>query len=174
MKLRNLMRYKWICASMAGTAIAVAAPGARAQNNNSSWWDNNSIGSNYRVGQNSGGVNSPVEVQPVTSYAPEAASSGPVRMARFLRADGNVTWRPLTGGTWSTATVNLPLRQGAQVWVTNGGRADLQFDDGTELRIGNGGLVTLKTMYSDSQGEYTRITLRDGVTTLRLVHNNSI
>ena len=29
-----------------------------------------------------------------------------------------------------------PLRQGAQIWVSDGGRAEIQFDDGSLLRLG--------------------------------------
>ena len=46
------------------------------------------------------------------------ADAGPVRMARISFAEGNVSWRPDDSGAWSQATLNLPLQQGAQVWVT--------------------------------------------------------
>ncbi len=174
MKPAKQIRYRCMWAAVAGAAVTLAANAASAQDSNNSWWNSNSIGSNYRVNQSGNQLPPSDPSQPLDVSTQNAVSSGPVRMARFVRAEGNVTWRPLAGGSWSQATVNLPLRQGAQIWVTDGGRADLQFDDGTELRIGNGGLVTLKTMYSDSQGEYTRITLRNGLATLRLLHSNSI
>ena len=66
------------------------------------------------------------------------------------------------------------MRQGAQVWVNGTGRADLQFDDGSELRLGNGALVTLKTLYSDNQGEFTQITLKQGLATLYVRHEHSV
>ncbi|HEY3297712.1 MAG TPA: DUF6600 domain-containing protein, partial [Armatimonadota bacterium] len=101
-------------------------------------------------------------------------SGGPVRLARFSYVQGDVTWRPSDMDSWSPATVNLPLRQDAQIWVTNAGRAEIQFDDGSYLRLGNGAIVTLKTLYSDSEGEFTQIDLRQGLSSLILKHETSV
>ncbi len=102
------------------------------------------------------------------------SNQGVVRLARFSYVKGNVTWRPDPGVDWSAATTNLPLRQDAQIWVTDGGRAELQFDDGSVLRLGNGALLTLKTLYSDEDGEFTQITLNEGLVTLRARHERGV
>ena len=102
------------------------------------------------------------------------ANQGVVRLARFSYVKGNVTWRADQGLEWSAATANLPVRQDAQIWVTDGGRAELQFDDGSVLRLGNGALVTLKTLYSDEDGEFTQITLNEGLATLRARHERGV
>jgi len=111
-----------------------------------------------------------------TDVAPpnEDQNTGPVRLARFSFVSGNVTWRPDDQSEWSKATINLPIRQGAQIWVTEGGHADVQFDDGSELRLGNGALATLKTLYSDKDGEFTQIALNEGLATLHSRHDNAI
>ncbi len=101
-------------------------------------------------------------------------SEGPVRMARFAYVTGKVTWRDGDTGNWSQATVNMPLHQGTEVFVQNGGRADLQFDDGSELRLGNGALVSLKTLFSDSKGEFTQIDMKQGLATLHSRHQDSV
>src|SRR3569833_1451398 len=44
-------------------------------------------------------------------------NTGPVRLARFAYVQGNVTWRPDENTDWSNATLNHPLRQGAQLWL---------------------------------------------------------
>ena len=90
-----------------------------------------------------------------------------MRLARFSYVHGSITWRPSADADWSPAGVNLPLRQGAQVWVTDGGRAEVQFDDGSLLRLGNGAIVTLQTLYSDTDGEYTEIQMNEGLAALR-------
>jgi hypothetical protein len=95
-------------------------------------------------------------------------SEGPVRLARVAFVGGSVAWRPAAAIQWADATTNLPLREGAQVWVTDGGRAEIQFDDGSVLRLGNGAVMTLQTLYSDSEGEFTEIKLNAGLATLRL------
>ncbi len=102
------------------------------------------------------------------------AEEGPVRLARFSYVQGNVTWRPDDGAEWSSATVNLPLRQGAQIWVADAGRAEIQLDDGSLLRLGKNAVATLQTLYSDSAGEFTEIKLTAGLASLRLKHDHSI
>lgn len=88
--------------------------------------------------------------------------SGPVRMARFHIIEGKVSWRAASDGDWSTGAINLPLRQGAQVWTDEHSRAEIQFDDGSRLRMDSNTLLTLQTLFSDSQGEFTEITVNDG------------
>ena len=110
----------------------------------------------------------PTRGAPPTSPDRHGRRPGPVRLARFSYVHGSVTWRPFATADWSPAGVNLPLRQGAQVWVTNGGRAEVQFDDGSLLRLGNGAIVTLQTLYSDTDGEYTELQMDEGLAALGL------
>jgi hypothetical protein len=102
------------------------------------------------------------------------ATDGPVRMARFSYVSGDVTWRGDADGQWSAASGNLPLRQGAQIWATEGGRAEIQFDDGSRLRLDSGTVITLQTLFSDADGEFTEITLNEGHAALRLRSERSI
>ena len=108
------------------------------------------------------------------SPANDSGNTGPIRLARFAFVSGSVNWRADSSDEWSKATINLPIRQGAQIWIQDGGRADVQFDDGSELRLGNGALATLKVLYSDKEGEFTQIALYDGLATLRSRHDNAV
>ena len=99
--------------------------------------------------------------------------AGPIRLARFSYVHGNVTWRANDDDAWSPAPLNLPLRQGAQISVTSG-RAEIQFDDGSLLRLGGGAAATLQTLYSDGGGEFTEILLDQGVSELALHGTQSI
>ena len=105
---------------------------------------------------------------------PAEASNGPVRLARFSYIQGNVTWRGADGDDWAGAALNMPLRQGAQIWVSDNSRAEIQFDDGSRLRLDRNTLITLQTLYSDAQGEFTEINLNDGETHLRLTNKFSV
>lgn len=100
--------------------------------------------------------------------------NGPVRLARFSYIEGNVSWRPDSNSDWSDASVNLPLRQGAQIWVTGNGRAEIQFDDGGYLRLGDSAVATLQSMYSDDNGEFTEVRLNDGLASLDLRNERSL
>jgi len=101
------------------------------------------------------------------------ANAGPVRLARVSYLSGPVTWRPNDSTEWSSATMNLPCRQGAQVWVKGGSRAELQFDDGSMMRLGGGAIATMPTMYSDDHGEFTEVKLNDGLATFHLRNKQS-
>lgn len=130
----------------------------------------------YRIGESSS--QSIPKTTPNKTEERDSRSSqtdtGTVRLARFSYVKGNVTWRPDTTSDWSYTSVNLPVRQGAQIWVTDGGRAEVQFDDGSLLRLGGGALATLQTLYSDAQGEFTQIVLTNGLATLVTRHAYSI
>jgi len=106
----------------------------------------------------------PAPAQP----APVAVGDGPVRMARVSFIEGGVMWRPGDDVDWSDAAPNLPLRQGAEFWLNPGARDEVQFDDGSFLRLGNGAVSTLHTMFADSRGEFTEIRLNTGTASLRL------
>jgi hypothetical protein len=96
------------------------------------------------------------------------------RLARFDYVRGTVTWRPDESALWARATQNLALRQGAQIRVTEGGRAEVRFEDGSLLRLGNGALLTLQSLYRDEQGAFTQFRVLSGLVTLRLQQPNSI
>src|SRR5579862_6037437 len=97
-----------------------------------------------------------------------AASAGPVRLARFSVVSGDVSWRPNETTAWAPAVRNLPIRQGGWIAVNGPGRCALQFDDGSFVYLGGGAVVSLNTLYSDSQGEYTEIAARNGYVACRL------
>ncbi|HWD39379.1 MAG TPA: FecR family protein [Fimbriimonas sp.] len=66
------------------------------------------------------------------------------------------------------------MRQGAQIYAPESSRAEVQFDDGSAMRLGSGAVATLTTLYSDSTGEFTEIKLNNGLATLHLVNKNSL
>ncbi len=109
-----------------------------------------------------------------TSTPDSAQTQGPVRLARFSLVNGDVSWRPSSSDDWSTASANIPLREGAQIWVTNGGRAEVQFDDGSYLRLGDGAIVILQTLYSDNDGEFTELRQNQGLISLNLKNTSSV
>jgi hypothetical protein len=89
-------------------------------------------------------------------------------LARFSDVDGDVSWRRDDHAAWSQAVRNLPLRQGCEISASGSNRAELQFDDGSRLQMGRGAVVTFTTLYSDADGEFTEIAVRDGTIALRI------
>ncbi len=104
----------------------------------------------------------------------QSNAGGPIRLARISFVEGNVSFRPTSQIDWSYAAINQPIRQGAQIWASGGGRAEIQFDDGSVLRLGNGAVVTLQTMSSDSNGEYTDVQVNDGTVTMESRNSASV
>ena len=102
-------------------------------------------------------LESPDEAQSV-----EKDDSGPVRLLRITQIEGKVSWRADGSLEWSDATANLPLRQGAQVYVEAGSHAELQMDDGSYIRLGDRALLVFDSLYSDKDGEFTEIRQTDG------------
>jgi uncharacterized membrane protein YgcG len=119
------------------------------------------------------------EATPVPPANPAAdngqlTNQGPVRMARFGFLNGNVSWKAAGSTDWTPASINQPIREGSEVLVLQGGRAELQFDDGSEARLGSMAHITLKTLFSDANGEFTQINLEDGLMTLRSRYASSV
>ncbi len=106
--------------------------------------------------------------------APAAAASGPVRLARISYTTGSVSFRNTEQDSWAEAAPNLPLRQGAELSVGAESRAEVQFDDGSRLRLGPGAVVSLTQLFSDTQGEFTQLTQRGGEISLRLTKSPSV
>jgi hypothetical protein len=155
-------------------ASACLAPGtpARAQNTGAPAGQNTGApaGEDYKVSENQSAH--PGDSHPAGGSSQPTAE--PPRLARFNYVSGKVTWRPDENASWSKATENLSLRPGAQIWVTEGGRAEVRFDDGSLLRLGNGAVITLQTLYRDEQGEFTQLKMSSGLVTLRLQQESSI
>jgi hypothetical protein len=108
------------------------------------------------------------------TIASAQSNDGPVRLVHFTSISGTVEWRPDGSSSWSDAVTNLPIRQGAQVWAPEGGRAELLFDDGTVLRLAANSTVTFQTLYSDKNGEFTEMKLNQGYAYLHAPHAYSI
>ena len=100
--------------------------------------------------------------------------TGPIRLARVSFAEGDDPGGQTTRVHGSKATVNLPLQQGAEVWVARHGRAEVQFDDGSNMRLGNEAVISLHSLYADSQGEFTEVKLNDGTAALHLKDKYSL
>ena len=150
-----------------GLALTLGASGAaRAQDG-----DSYAVGDEGTRPAQTRSDNNTLENEPADA---NAQAQGPVRLARFSFIEGTVTWREDESAAWTDAGVNLPVRQGAQIFVAAHGRAEIQFDDGSLLRLGSGALVTLQTLYSDTEGEFTEIKLSEGLASLRTRNDRSV
>jgi hypothetical protein len=115
---------------------------------------------------------------PQTTVAPKTDSATPptsgVRLAKFEYVSGDVTWRPDANANWKPAKQNTAINSGAQIWVVGGGKAEIRFEDGGIVRLGHDAIATLDTMYSDAQGNFTRVVLSGGLGWLSLKSAKSV
>jgi hypothetical protein len=131
---------------LAGAVPLVARP-ACAQNDG------------YHVGENR-------PAPPAPSPSAHQLPSASHRLARVEYVNGNVTWRANDTANWAKAGTNRALNEGSQLWVEDGGRVEVRFDDGSVLRLGSNSVATLQTVFVDPQGEYTQIKMLSGIATL--------
>jgi len=66
------------------------------------------------------------------SGSPPPSTLGAMRISLL---DGDVQIKTEETGDWVPASINMPLRDGDQLWVPEGGRTELQMRDGSVLRL---------------------------------------
>lgn len=147
------------------TAAAVCLIGSAALAQDNGTTDNQG----YKVGEKQ--QSNQADPPPTPGNQPPAEIK---RLVRFDYVSGNVTWRLDDGADWKKAKSDQTLREGGQISVKDGGHAEIRFDDGSLLRLGNGAVVTLKTVYGDTQGNFTEIKMAGGVITLRPKYEKTV
>lgn len=63
------------------------------------------------------------------------APYGTVRLSRVSLIEGELLLQRGDDEEWVAASVNMPLRPHDKLWVTDDARAEIQFDDGTVVRL---------------------------------------
>ncbi|MBI5025567.1 MAG: FecR domain-containing protein [Nitrospirae bacterium] len=67
-----------------------------------------------------------------------------------------------TEGDWVVASINTPLKQGDRVWVPEGGRVEVQFQDGAYLRAAGGSSIDINNLTRDEEGNITQVSVAQG------------
>jgi hypothetical protein len=57
------------------------------------------------------------------------------RIARISYMEGNVSFQHTSDVDWTAASINLPLQPGDRIYTGPGGRAEIEFDEGSVLRL---------------------------------------
>jgi FecR protein len=83
-------------------------------------------------------------------YSVSAFADSQVRIVRLSTVDGNVQIDRNTGQGFERAFLNLPVTQGTKLRIRGEGRAEIEFEDGSTLRIA-----------SDTQVEFPQLSLLD-------------
>jgi hypothetical protein len=81
---------------------------------------------------------------PCHSYS---ATLGALRISLI---DGDVQIKTEDTEEWVPASINMPLKDGDQIWVPEGSRAEVQINDGTSLRLDQNSALDILTLEKDS------------------------
>ncbi len=95
----------------------------------------------------------------VTSLAVSAFADSQVRVVRLSEVQGDVKIDRNLGQGYEKAFLNLPITQGVKLQTKNGGRAEVEFEDGSTLRI-----------TPDTVIEFPQLSLRDSGAKVSGVH----
>lgn len=85
---------------------------------------------------------------PAYSYS---SSLGNMRISLIK---GDVQVKTPEAGDWGIASINGPLMEGDQVWVPQGGKAELQLNTGTYIRLDQNSALQILSMDKDSSQFY--------------------
>jgi len=93
---------------------------------------------------------------PVCSYSAPPAPPPPSTLGamRISLLDGDVQIKTEDTGDWVPASINMPLRDGDQLWVPEGGRTELELRDGSFLRLDQKTALDILTVERDSYQFY--------------------
>ncbi len=81
---------------------------------------------------------------------PAYSSGSTLGSLRISLIEGDVQVRTEDTGEWVPASINMPLTDGDQLWVPEGGRTELQLRDGTFLRLDENSALEILTVEKDS------------------------
>ncbi len=87
---------------------------------------------------------------PSTSAEEETSNPyGTVRLSRVSLIEGEVLLQRGDDEEWVAASVNMPLRPHDKLWATDDARAEIQFDDGTVVRLAENTNLDLLSLEPD-------------------------
>lgn len=86
-----------------------------------------------------------------------------VRIVRLSNVDGDVQVDRNTGQGFEKAFLNLPITEGVKLQTGNGGRAEVEFEDGSVVRLAPGAMVEFSHLaLRDSGGKTSNIKVQHG------------
>lgn len=86
-----------------------------------------------------------------------AFADSQVRIVRLSDVQGSVQINKNSGIGFESAFVNLPITQGTQLKTLDGGRAEVEFEDGSTLRLAPDTLVQFSTLGTNDEGKHNSV-----------------
>jgi uncharacterized membrane protein YgcG len=85
-------------------------------------------------------------------FACLSAFAAPVRLVRLSLAQGDVQIDRNSGDGWEQAIVNMPVITGVRIYAAENSKAELEFEDGSNVRLAGPAQVTLLDLSSAPNG----------------------
>ncbi len=93
-----------------------------------------------------------------------ALAASQVRIVRLSDVQGSVQIDKNTGLGFENAFLNLPITQGTQLRTGDRGRAEIEFEDGSSMRVAPNTLIDFSTLgLSDSGSRISQVNLTEGM-----------
>jgi hypothetical protein len=97
-------------------------------------------------------------------FALPALAASQVRIVRLSDVQGSVQINKNTGMGFENAFVNLPITQGTQLRTGDRGRAEVEFEDGSSLRLTPNTTIEFSTLgLSDAGSRISHVNLTEGM-----------
>jgi hypothetical protein len=97
-------------------------------------------------------------------FALPALAASQARIVRLSDVQGSVQINKNTGMGFENAFVNLPITQGTQLRTGDRGRAEVEFEDGSSLRLTPNTTIEFSTLgLSDSGSRISQVNLTEGM-----------
>src|SRR5579863_8666022 len=91
------------------------------------------------------------------------------RIVRLSFVEGDVTVQRPDVREWAEAPVNTPLQEGFKISTGESSFAEVQFEDGSAIRLGEMGLIDFKKLGMAANGSrINQLELREGYATFHL------
>jgi uncharacterized protein DUF6600/FecR-like protein len=101
---------------------------------------------------------------------PPTAGLSHVRVVRLSFVEGTVTVRRPGSDEWASATVNTPIEEGFSVATGKGSFAEVQFENGSAVRLGELSSVDFTELaLTPLGGHVNHVTLDEGYASLRVI-----
>jgi hypothetical protein len=95
-----------------------------------------------------------VMIAVILLLVPAYAFSSNYGYMRISLVEGDVQIKTPDADDWGYASINTPVAEGDQVWVPQGGRAELQLNTGTYVRLDHNSALQILSMDKDSSQFY--------------------
>src|SRR5688572_11959203 len=71
------------------------------------------------------------------------------RIARLSYVEGHVSFQHSEEADWTAASINLALQSGDRIYTGEDGRAEIEFDDGSVLRLAEKADIEILSLKDD-------------------------